>query len=162
MEREVIWLEGITPMVTEAELTYTTSSLYWREQVNLHLRNTEEAAHEITKTPLLDTWDREDDWRTENISISQNGIKSEKALWIFRGHLLCNNLQVCKTNVAGKNKDKQKNGKCRFQTGLVIVWSCQTNVISFSNTTVFSRQRKYSVPNFSKTVGLVPCEKVSA
>lgn len=71
MEREMIWLEGITPMVTEAELTYTTSSLYWREQVNLHLRNTEEAAHEITKTPLLDTWDREDDWRTENIHLSK-------------------------------------------------------------------------------------------
>lgn len=37
-------------MVTEAELTYAASSLYWREQVNLHLRSTEEAAHEITSS----------------------------------------------------------------------------------------------------------------
>lgn len=75
------------------------------------------------KSPKHPSWTLETEKMTEEqkTSISQNGIKSEKALWIFRGHLLCNNLQVCKTNVAGKNKDKQKNGKCRFQTGLVIV-----------------------------------------
>lgn len=139
-----------------------TSNLFWRAQVNLQnsveascesINSLESSSHRhLRQRRWLKNW-------KHHTHLSKWG---EKVVWLSWGHLVCNSIQVCRQVLQETMKISSKMENHHFYSCLVIVWLCRTNIIAFFKMTVLSRQKKYSVLAFSKTAGLVPCEKVSA